>query len=80
MTGNNWAGVIRKACAMASGDTAVSLMATSADLLGIAEQEFAHAEVTLGTIANRAKQLGAPAGMSYEEACTLLLALASYRA
>jgi hypothetical protein len=64
---------------MVSGDLAVSLTASATDLLGVAEQEFADAEVTLGTITNRAKELGAPAGMPYEEAGTLLLMLASYR-
>jgi hypothetical protein len=64
---------------MVNGDLAVSLKAPAAGLLGVAEKEFADAEVTLGTITNRAKELGTPAGMPYEKAGTLLLMLASYR-
>jgi hypothetical protein len=65
---------------MVSGDFAVSLTATSADLLAVAEQDFPNVEVTLDRIIERAQELGAPAGMPDSEASSQLLEIASYRA
>ena len=67
MTGNGWAGVIRKTCRSVDGDTAVSLVATAADMMAVAENDFPDEEVTLEQIIGRAEDCGPAAGMSYQE-------------